>query len=1446
MKRRVVCNLSLWLPLSACLLPAPFQPAVVRATPAFADSVAFCRVIGHEHRPRGYVEAADKVASSQLNAGEPRTVRMIYFLPNDRPYRQSVVDTMRARMVRMQRLFGDQMEAHGYGYMTFQYEAGADGEPVVHRLDGEYDDAHYIKGTIGPVQQEYFRAYERDNRVYFIVVDNSTGNVDGYSGLASGVRNRGWSMVPVRHAFDTAAHELGHTFGLGHDFRDSDYIMSYGPGKTRLSACSAGYLSVSPYFNPEVPIETDYTSAPTVEYVGPNPWYGADTRRFTLPLHVADPDGVHQVFLTVGSPEDRLLTTEVKACRLMSGETDAVVAFEFDGVIPSVRRSSFSYPTTHQFQAQVFDKEAHFGSDGFAIARASPHHVATLTPQTSHVSSVAFSPDGKLLVAGADEGDVIVWDTATRELIGRMETHTPLVVSVAFSPDGRILASGTHVGTVTLWDVTSWQEVAVLEGHTRRVESVAFSPDGSLLASASWDATVRVWDATSWQEVAALDGHTDIVSSAAFSPDGRLLASSSRDRTVRLWDTSSWQEGARLAGHTDFIWTIAFSPCGRVLASGSLDGTVKLWDVESRSEISTLDAGEIGGVRYIRSVAFSPDGSTLAASSGHGRVDMWDVFSGEIVEQYAHPGEVNSLAYAPDGRVLAASVSRGRVELWDTSQWMAPRPVRVTAISGGGQRAAPGSVLPRPLVVEVRDQYDEPLAGVSVTFTVTEGGGRVGGRFGSMQATTDSAGQAEALLTLGPASGRHAVDVSVGGRVFTTVEARGVGAWVDAEEGDVSVWHLPRGALARLGKGGVGSGAHALALSADGGYLVVGTGVGAWVYDAQSGRYVTLCRSGGGARESVRSVSISPDGSTVATGHEGELKLWDLATGARKGYLYRPGEPLYFPVGVSSPGGEVLASGQNDGSVLLWDVASGQVAARLDGHGRGVRSLAFTPDGRVLATASEDSTVRLWDVVSREALGVLRGHGGGVTSVSFSPDGRLLASGSADGAVLLWDAASREEAAGLRGVAGAVNAVSFASGGGRLAAALNDGTVRVWDVASWDEAAVLEGGGGRIGSVAYSRDGAVMAYGAVDGAVVVHDEATGRTRRLQGFAGNDAMAVSPGGTVVASGSWQGRVVLWDAASRSALAALSAHDRHVTALSFSPGGRMLASAGADATVRLWDAGTGEAIATLPGHASGAALSFSENGGRLASGGARDGVVRVSDVARRTVIATVEAGDGFTTLALSPGGTLLATGSSAGAVTVWDVDRGRNVATLEGKGRVVTLAFSRDGGALSSVTDAGTVTVWDVETRQARAVTHTSPRVVRAAALSPGGEVLAIASGWGRITLWDAATGRQAAVLSGQSGGVDHLAFSHSGRTLASGARDGAILVWDMSAYVTPRTRSADFDGDGRVDFRDFVVFAGMFGTGRGDAGYDARFDLDWNGAIGFSDFLIFAGAFGQSA
>ena len=126
MKRWVVQRLIRWLMPAAYFLSAPCLPAVARASPTPSDSVLHCVVLGEARRDDAAV--AGKVAT-ELNAGEPRTVRMIYFLPNDRPYRQSVVDTMKARMVRLQAWFGQQMAAHGYGYMTFRYEADAAGDP---------------------------------------------------------------------------------------------------------------------------------------------------------------------------------------------------------------------------------------------------------------------------------------------------------------------------------------------------------------------------------------------------------------------------------------------------------------------------------------------------------------------------------------------------------------------------------------------------------------------------------------------------------------------------------------------------------------------------------------------------------------------------------------------------------------------------------------------------------------------------------------------------------------------------------------------------------------------------------------------------------------------------------------------------------------------------------------------------------------------------------------------------------------------------------------------------------------------------------------------------------------------------------------------------------------------------------------------------------------------
>ena len=114
----------------------------------------------------------------------------------------------------------------------------------------------------------------------------------------------------------------------------------------------------------------------------------------------------------------------------------------------------------------------------------------------------------------------------------------------------------------------------------------------------------------------------------------------------------------------------------------------------------------------------------------------------------------------------------------------------------------------------------------------------------------------------------------------------------------------------------------------------------------------------------------------------------------------------------------------------------------------------------------------------------------------------------------------------------------------------------------------------------------------------------------------------------------------------------------------------------------------------------------------------------------------------------------------------------------------------------------------------------------------------------VRLWDVASGQEKATLQGHTGNVSSVSFSPDGSILASGSFDGTILLWDMLPYITPQTANPDFDGNGAVDFADFLQFAANFGLNQGDAGYDTGYDLDGDGAIGFGDFLIFAKAFGR--
>nr|WP_306337387.1 caspase family protein [Streptomyces sp. KL118A] len=311
----------------------------------------------------------------------------------------------------------------------------------------------------------------------------------------------------------------------------------------------------------------------------------------------------------------------------------------------------------------------------------------------------------------------------------------------------------------------------------------------------------------------------------------------------------------------------------------------------------------------------------------------------------------------------------------------------------------------------------------------------------------------------------------------------------------------------------------------------------------------------------TEAVAFSPDGKLLAATRHGasgdaltpntSIRLLSTATGKTVRTL-RTGdhdpESLAF-----GPDGGTLASGGGNGTVRLWGPATGAVRHRLTGH-EWVNAVAFSPDGRMLASGGGDAVVRLWNPRTGELLRTFVAHDSGVADVAFSPDGGLLATAGAavdpggDMSVRLWSPASGRPVRTVKTGKENFWQLAFSPGGTALAGAGADGEVRLWNPRT-----------GRVIRTLDDTDLVDTDFGDTDHFAV-------------------SVAFSPDGGLLASGGFDGEVLLWDPAKGKPLSVLVGHKSAVNDLAFDPATRRLATAADDKTVRLWDVETGRLLRT----------------------------------------------------------------------------------------------------------------------------------------------------------------------------------------------------------------------------------------------------------------------------
>ncbi len=970
---------------------------------------------------------------------------------------------------------------------------------------------------------------------------------------------------------------------------------------------------------------------------------------------------------------------------------------------------------------------------------------------SSSIGELKWSPDGTRLLSSSElpqdeeaEGTASsrLWDLANGQVINEIKYAE--ANEFAWSPDGARLAT-SEGSRILLLDGYSGEPVGEPSFPVNEeISWLAWNQDGTQIVSTSWRGSVRIWDVSKGQAIARppLIGHRDEVYFARWSPDGSRLFTESGDNTVRIWDAATGKQVGDPIQWGRHNNGVTWSPDGMQLATVSENGQVRIWDASTAEMVGALEGhqGEVGELLW------GPDGKRLLWTGQNETSMIWDAASRQLIAQQFTASVVD---WNTDGSQLAVVSDRGSIQIRNSA-------------NGDILREFLHGLPAKALEISWNKEVDRLAVGSM------DGAVRI---WSALNGTP--VGEPIPPATYSPPiwSLRWSPD---GTRLLSVTEGESARLW-DATNGEVIRNRLE-------------TGDSDFSWSPDGKWLAGGKGGRVQLWEASNGK--ELGKPVTGHDLAISGLSWSHDGSKLASLEHNTIRIWNSVTGEMIAAAEGKGPPISSVAW--TPDGKQIAA-VADGEIQFWDAETGErVSNPVPSLGTDyveVQLVAWSPDGWRIASTGDYPSIHIHNWRTGEVLATAgQAHYGELIQLDWSPDGTRLASASNDGLIKIWDTVNLQQIGEPFRHAG-LTAVDWTLDGGRfvLASASEDGTIQIWDGRS----AAINAHPKTIRSLAWKNDGTVLASASDDGTVRLWRRAG--NQELWSMAGNPevsldpatisghdravrAVAWSPDGSRLATGSDNGIVRIWDTGDCQALG--EPLMRGTGHLEWNPEGRRLASMYSGKIVNVWDVATGVTILSKRvEHNSVDSMSWGAQTDTLAL--AADGKVYLWNPDREAEFDEPIEGfseKGVNELAWSPDGSILACGIVDGKIQLWN---GSKITTSHEShdGQVNHLAWNRAGTMVASASGDG-VRVWNATNAQpvGEALIHTD--FVSCVAWSPDGTRLASASGDGLIRLWDADSGNQiGAPLSGHTSSVWSVAWNREGTYLASTSSDGTIRLWD---------------------------------------------------------------------